>query len=292
MIFHQRRALGAIQPRFSAGAGPYVGPADIQSSGWFAWYGMRAFSSAIAATPAAAIVVIFGDFSTKTYNTNAGGIGINLSASVESPFNSFATDLGLHGGPTELYIWKDQSGGGNDLNTAPPRPAFTSSAFGAFPTIGFSGQTATTSGTFTTSVPAFSLVVRVSSAGSTQQQFVKTILGFEIGRYAVPPTKWYTYGAGPASEDNTPVADDVFHAAQFLMNGTSSNTSVDGVDSLNGANIGTVGFSAETLSVGGVSGTFLTGDLVELGFHSSAVTLAAVRAALNTNQHGLNGYNF
>jgi hypothetical protein len=88
--------------------------------------------------------------------------------------------------------------------------------------------------------------------------------------------------------------DNAFHAGQFIINGASSASFFDGVNTT--GNAGAFTASGAQLLFGGASvGSFCTCSIAEIGVWTSAFTTGGGGQAdlMNTNQHSsANGYNF
>lgn len=101
-------------PPFAQGTGlpnVYVGPGDIQPTGWLAWYGFRAFNAAYATGSNPAINV------TRASDSTSEDIMILASGDIDvSELNTFCS-LGVTDTCT-IGIWYDQSGNGNNWTSS------------------------------------------------------------------------------------------------------------------------------------------------------------------------------
>ena len=136
-----------IEGNFNAGiprVAPYVGPGDIVS-GAGSWYGLRAYTAAIAiaGTQAAVNIRRGGDNVTADVliATN-GGLGLTANQSGGAPGDNGLTPAAFstHGGGNgTLFVTKlyDQSGNGRDVSqaTAANQPNFVLNALGSFPAV-------------------------------------------------------------------------------------------------------------------------------------------------------------
>jgi hypothetical protein len=258
----------------------YTGPGDINGAA-VAWYGLRGFNAAYCTGSQPAIDVV--DAATGAIQTV---INITTAGKLDT---AAITALGYAVRVKKLY---DQSGNGRHVSQAnlALMPALTLNAIGTLPGMTFtsartdkllSSATVTQAQKFTVSV-----VAKRTAVNSNDGIFYSSAIGFAVMFGATSGNMALYAGAGGIL---TPATENAFHAAQGLFDAANSVMYIDGVLGA-AANPGTTGASGENLCVGtGVSGG-TSGVILEAGLWAG--DKSANNAAMNTNQHGTNGWNF
>jgi hypothetical protein len=264
-----------------AGGSSYTGPLDL-SSGWAAWWGLRAASAATAGTKAANICNS-GDANCADINTLSNG-NFDVTTAQGAPLNCGGT-----GGTCTIKTLYDKSGNARDLTqaTAANRPtlAFGCAGLGTgLPCMIFaSGQVMLTANFFTLSQP----LTLIDAANQTSNAAVnRIVIAGDIGT---------TVEVGYSSADNNvtcetgttiqdiSATDGSWFAAQCLANGTGSSITVNGTTTTFSG--GTSGPSGQKLSMGTTNslttGTFV-GKVAEGGISTTAFTSGNL-SSMNSN---------
>jgi hypothetical protein len=280
-----------------AAGGGYTGPGDIVS-GAYAWYSCaRGYNAADTAnacnvclpsdttcadiTLTAGLAVLPGSLSTCNITTvictvktayDKSGNGRNITQATEANRPTFRPAMASNGCPS----------------TALPCMLFTAA----------SSQRLVSSGTHTITAPITASIVYSRISGAASELFP-----FPGGVATIFPNNPANSVALDASSvtANTTVADGAFHALQGVLASASAAAIYADGSSATGLNAGTVTISGVNIRIGGppfLSGYF-NGYVSEAGFwandFSSGVSCgsqSACASAMNTNQHGSNGYNF
>jgi hypothetical protein len=262
----------------------YSGPGDIVS-GTIGWWGLRAYSLAMAGTRAINLRRD-SDQAVSDFNTLANG---KLDVASIIAFK----------GAANLFVAKlyDQSGNARDQvqATAANQPKFILNVIGALPAMQFvhasslwmqasplaqTNQPVTWSLVFNQSLTGADCRVASSNAGSL------TIYNDSQG---VTANTLEIYG-GSASAAVT-CSDGVFHGVQAVFNGATSSINVDGVSTSVSSGAG-ANFMQNTMTLGAYdSGTvaFYEGYYNEWGVWPSALS-GGVQSSLNSNQHTYWGF--
>lgn len=126
-IIRPARANLVMAPTASAGA--YVGAGDIVS-GWTAWYGLRAYSAAVAAT---------GTQKAINVRRSSDNTTMDILILTNGKVDTATASTFIGGGSGFVTKWYDQSGHGNDASqaTAGQQPQLTFSFVGTFPSLSF-----------------------------------------------------------------------------------------------------------------------------------------------------------
>jgi hypothetical protein len=259
----------------------YQGPGDILP-GALAWYGLRGY----AATYSGKCIDI-SDASGSNFQT------INIVAN-RLDVASVAFWSGIFGQPY-INVWWDQTGNNVRLDPFTPsgshRPMLVLNVLSGYPVARFSSanNTALTNSTgFTQAQPFFVSWVALKT-GSNPFSYVVTDSSLAVvSGFGFSLNHIIMYAGSAASVSAT---DNTFYAVQQNFNGnTTSDMMIDGALS-SGLSPSTSGMSGQIYVGTGdpVTDTF-DGDILELGIWAG--NQSANEAALNSNQHGTNGYNF
>lgn len=265
-----------------AGGGGYTGPGDIVT--FNAWWGLRAYSAAKAAATAPSVDLF----------DQAGANRITINVKTNGALDTTAISTWVAANTvTTIKVTKfwDQVGTDHMVQAtlaAMPTLTLTSGPGGVFPALLFaaaSSQTMTAGVNSGGSQP-ISISAVVDRTGSTGS--FNTVLAFGGGEMLFDATANSLGGyAGGVLADAVHSADSSFHAAQVLFAATGKVV-IDGNTPVTGS-IGS-GIITGNYVIGNGIGGFLDGRLCETGIAAS--DLSANFNALNSNQHGANGYNF
>lgn len=268
------------------GGGSYVGPGDLVSFSW--WGGLRAYN----AVNAALLVPLI--------DIQDNGAAHTATIHCLSNGQIDATTLGAFitaNGTTYVTRIYDQSGGGQgDLLQATQSSMPTILATGGpsggpsiTTTVGFIGGMAT-AGTVASSIPFSVSCVAMSPSSAGGYAKIVRFNSFDFVGPGNSANTWSLFcGLPVASYSLSPYTDDgLWHASQSLFTspGTSDILYNDG-HAFTGTSTGTDFTNPGPLEFG--VGSFI-GYMTEMGVSTS--DLSASFAALNSNQHGTNGYNF
>ncbi len=255
---------------FTLNPGGYTGPGDILTTGWQAWYGLRAFKRSLAGTQPALIVRRASDSTTKTIYIAGNGY---LDAA------SLATFIaGTTGYVTQLY---DQSGNGNNATqaTTAKQPQITvTGGPGSFPCVNFVGS----SDQYLQSGSALSI-----GAGATVMQWYAnrsaafTTIGALMGPTSIgnPASGWFTsanelYVNAGTTATISSVPDSAFHSIACNCDGSSnSNINIDGTNTA--ISPGSDTFTT-ALVIGGNTGAgqYFTGKWMESGINNLGASIS------------------
>lgn len=253
-------------------AAAYTGPGDLVS-GATAWYGLRAYSAAVAATGTQKAINIrrASDQATTDILILPNG---NLDVATATTFCNATSGF--------ITAWYDQSGNGNHAVQATPasQPQLVFSSIGGKPAVVFAGAQLLSGGSFT----AFAAPVSMSAV-------VARTAAFTVGAVLTAGTgtvlEVLFANANQISIYNgaqlfVAATDSIAHAMQFLFNGASSVISVDGAET--SGNAGTTNLAAAPIYIGARSTLMnLTGPIGEAGMWPVGFT-APNRAAMRANQ--------
>lgn len=260
--------------------GPFTpGSGDVVSGALF-WLGLRAYSNASIGTNAIRLRRD-SDQSESDFATVTGG-GLNLTG-----ITSFKGSANLF--VTKLY---DQTGNGHDFaqTTAANQPAFTLSGIGSLPVITTSSaQFLTNAAGIAGSVFPYTFSTVYNNAGGDGRIFYTAGFGVQVepgtnGGATVPNTL-FTYGG--AFHVTSGIPDGVYHAAQAVFNGVSSDNNVDGVPDV--ADSGTNNVGSLLLNLLGDASLGFNGTSMEFGLWPSAFS-SGQSSSMSANQHGYWGF--
>lgn len=269
------RTSGIMVPSFVAAvAAAFQGAGDVVS-GAVAWWGLRAYNAAYATGSNPALDLTDNVGTTTTINILSTGF---LDTATAAPL--VATRR-----VSKLY---DQTGNGRHQIQA---------TFATMPELDVSGTPfmkwdnargvfMVTSGTVTQAQPFSQSIVVQRWQNFTTQMDITIGNATANGRilFANSANNMFLFSGG--STTNFAVSDSAYHAVQALFSGASSAAMVDGTNNA-GLNAGTGGYSSDGLQLGNTNVDML---LREAGVWFSDIS--ASFTALNTNQHGSNGWNF
>lgn len=253
----------------------YTGPGDIVA--FTAWYGLRAYSAAVAAAGSAAVRVRRASDSTETDISVLSNGELNIAA-----LTSFLAST--TGTVSKLY---DQTGGGRVVSqaSASAQPDIVLSALNGRPTVQLTATSKTllSAANFTPSsaVNSFSWYgKRVGTAGNTffKENGQNNRTGFTGGANLAIVT------GGAGTSISASAADSSFHAVQAVCNGASSVLSIDGTETTGTA---TGNATAGLITVVGATGN--TTSFMEAGFITAVALSSGNRSSLQGNQSGFWG---
>jgi hypothetical protein len=269
--------------KVSGGGGGYTGPGDVVS-GAFAWWGLRAYSSATTGTKAAHICNA-GDANCADINTLSNG-NFDVTTAQGAPLNCGGT-----GGTCTVSILYDQTGNGHDVNKTAiiaERPTLVFSCLGSLPCMNFvtgSSQHLNTPGNFTVAQPyTFSYTCMLpSNPAATQGVVGVSAIGVSYVR-STPDIQMF---AGSAFNDAA-ISATVWFASQNIFNGASSTNYTNGGSASGNAGTGAGG---GTLTIGDDgSGNYLNGKMTEAGIWNSTGFSSGQQSSMNSNQRTYWGF--
>lgn len=265
----------------------YTGPGNVLSTA-YAWYSpARAYTAAFA-TGGTAIMRLVDQ-------AGANAIDINILSTGFADVTAINNWVSANGVTTiKVTTLYDQSGNGRDVVQGTlvnmPGLALNSTPTGTLPAIDFNVGTnpvLATAATYTQAQPLTGSVV-INRNGTVG---LGGVLGTNsAGGYLVQGTASANQVAIAMPTQLTATAsDNAWHAINTLGNGASSAINVDGSETT--GNAGTSGFSAANIRLGRSGANPFFGLIAEAGFWA-ATSDSTIRGNLNSNQHGLSGYNF
>jgi hypothetical protein len=113
--------------------------------------------------------------------------------------------------------------------------------------------------------------------------FAMSDFSFQVG-WANSTNTLFNYAGGVA---NATAADSSFHSLQYVLNGASSDTNVDGTPNTGSA--GTNGITGVFLGICSPAGNSFTGQFREVGLWLSAFNTTQ-SSQMSTNQHTRGGF--
>jgi hypothetical protein len=260
----------------------YVGPGDLVS-GARAWYGLRAYNAAVAATGTqkAINVIRASDSATQDILILTNG---NLDVASAAAFGA-ATTL-------KVVIWYDQSGNGNDVTQATnaKRPALHFNVLGAgstLPSVHYDGTDVLQGTIASTSRPVsysaiaefddsgnLRCVISINQSGGNEADLIRTNLaGATISIWEGSELRSGTFAG--------------FATVNAVANDASSSIEINGIRTT--GNTGAAGAASTKIGVGAEPDATNThkhlGDIFEAGMWPVAFT-SADQANLNSNQTG------
>ncbi len=238
----------------------YTGPGDVIGSAT-GWWGLRAYSAAMAGTKCIRIVKASDGSAAQDINTLSDG---TLDVATINA-------LGYSVKVTKIY---DQSGAGLDMvqATLGSMPNLLLNTFGSLPGCWYNdveGNFMLTAASFTQAQPLSVASVQMRTGGAPV--FRRGIIGSGDNAllYAFDQTA-NNIDMNNGAADVVVACSDAIHAVQWIANGSSSIVNVDTTAST-GLNPGTGGPSATTMGFGDRAGTRVTqGYIQELGVWSGA----------------------
>lgn len=272
---------GAGKVTSGGGGGGYVGPGDIVS-GAKAFWGARAYTAAFAAGGGAMFNIRrSGDGVTcDVLVASTGGPGLTASCSSGAADNgktmtAFCTSACLYAS------FVDQTGNTNAAyqGTAATQPGTTISCVNSLPCWVFGGTQYLNTSPMTATAQGLTVSTVAMRTGSFTSQ--NDILSDANGVFFTS-TASKVGGFFGSSLTATTASDSAWHAMQFTINGGSSAINVDGTDTT-GLSSGANSLDAGALIGRQSSGSFLTGDIAEIGLWATPLNNTQ-RAALCHNQ--------
>lgn len=262
-------------------SGSYTGPGDVVS-GAYVWYGLRAYNAAYAtgSNPALDLVDQAG----------ANAVTINILADGRLDVASISAWVAANSVSTiKVKRWYDQSGSARHLDqtTLTNMPVLNLTGFGSLPAITTDGtvphhMTSGASGTFAKSQPiTYSFVYTYGGRQGEAFAHFGTFINTVSGGFKVRA------GNNPSAST---AADGSWHAAQGVINTTSSATYIDG-SATTGISSGSnnpnnaVVFN-QNVDFQNPSNSYAEFGIWDIAFNSTQA------GDMNTNQHGTSGYNF
>lgn len=273
-------AAAGIPQLMGVGAPPginasYTGPGDIVS-GASAWYGLRAYSAAVAATGTQKAVNIRRASDNATSNIvilTTGALDVATATTFCTATTCFVTK------------WYDQSGNTNDAAqaTAGNQPQLLlGSTIGTRPALFFNASHWLLSGSLVVAVPYSVSVVAERTGVFTTAQKIVSVGG---NQYAVEFSATANNAVIAPSIVNVAATDSIAHALQSVF-GSGTNASVLNVDGTEATSTITAQTTA-SLGIGanfsGNAGNPITGYIGEAGFWPAGFT-AGNRSGLRLNQ--------
>jgi hypothetical protein len=268
----------------------YTGPGDIVTfAGW--WSAARAYSTAYATAGSPMMDLV----------DQAGAHPITISALANGKANVAAINSWVTANSvTTVYVVKlyDQSGHGMHMAnstiapTAAAAPRLTVNAFNGLPAVKFNNSASPND-----RLDSITLYARSQPFSMSAVSIRTGAAGYVsiLASAGASPSFLYNSGANQVVLYGGNVApivtasDGALHALQAVFNGASSNITVDGVAGTP-ADCGSSVFGGNALTIGQFGGASLDGSICEVGVYSGDFTSSIT--ALNSNQHGANGYNF
>jgi hypothetical protein len=253
----------------------YIGPGNVVS-GAVAWWGLRAYSGAMAGTKAINLRRD-SDQGTSDFNTLANG---NLDIASITTFK----------GAANLFVTKvyDQSGNAIDMvqATAANQPIFTLNGLGTHPVMTFvsTSSLSLNSAAIIAAQPfGMSVVVRHTGSNYPQTMIGTTAPNIQIQFSALNTVLAYTGVTLPAT-----AADNTYHALGATLNSTSSDMNVDGTPTTGDAGTNALG-AGSAITLGALVGAaFIDGQILEAGIWAANIDSSFV--SLSTNQHTYWGF--
>jgi hypothetical protein len=274
------------QGLYSSNAVTVTGPGDVVTSGWICWYGLRAFSAAVAATGTQKAVTV----RRASDNTTADILILTTGRLDIATLTTFLTST--TGFVTE---WYDQTGNGfhcTQSTTSKQPQILTSGGPGTGnPSVKFVGSSSqclfgVSNPTISQNSSASWVAERTGTFTSTSS--VITTGGNQNTGFFSTANQTFLFAGFSATQS---AADSAWHAFNATLAGGSSPVNIDGTIST-----GSVGSDTANgvVSIGANNGAsqFLTGNIVECGRNTTQFTNPTQLQLLNTNQHGTTGWNF
>lgn len=260
-----------LAPGQGVGGKPYAGVGDVLS-GWSAFWGLMAYSKAVAGGNAADIVRA-SDSTSQTIKTLANG-GAD-SASIAA-FLAATTGKG-----SKLY---DQVAGSFPVSqaTSSARPSVTQNIVGTLPGLSFaraSSQFLETAVNLALSAPTTMYALWRRTGTLTLNNGIMGAVGanYTMGAQG-NVARTYLY-CGTFLGDETASSDNTFHASAAVSNGASSKVYEDGATSSTGDSGS--GTPTGHFRLGNNSfGDLLDGDLLEAGVYPGALTAGQAAAVI------------
>lgn len=255
----------------------YLGPGDIVS-GATAWYGLRAYSAAVAATGTQKAINI-----RRTSDSTTSDILILTTGGLDlATANTFCVS-------TTCFVakWYDQSGNARDAiqATAANQPQLLFNCIGVLPCVSALSSASVvlaSSANFTpaTGVVTFSLVSWVNRTSGVSVMLEENGTQNRVSAANAAATWQLTGGASGFVQ--AAASDSAWHAAVMVMNGSSSVINIAGTETTGS----TVGSTAAGPIRAGLGLTTSLLEMSEAGFWDNVAFNANDRASLISNQDG------
>lgn len=261
----------------------FVGPGDVQTTGWSGWWGLRAFSAAKVGTKAAQLCLHSTPATCQDINSLANGKFDTASAAT---FCSSACDVAT------LY---DQSGNGLDATqaTAANRPAYTPNCLGTLPCMTVAGGSqglATGNHNGGPPVTMVGMASNTSNTGFGQNVIADGGNGNQLNYHAATTHIEMDCLTGGAVAT---VTGSAFHAMEGVC-AAGTNGIVLVVDSAVSTATGTVtatGANPIDVTQGNGNGGFsLVGSFTEGGFLAGTALTSTVMQSIDANVHSFWGF--
>jgi hypothetical protein len=271
------------------GGGSYTGPGDVVS-GATAWYGLRAYTAAIAAAATQKLINIRNIATSETCDvivaTN-GGFGNVANCSGSSSGDTAPVFCAESSSSCAVTEWYDQSGNGNNLlqGTAATQPTLVFSDIGSLPGLRDNGS----QGFATTTITS---VTAATISGVAQR--TGNFTNFNVVLSTFPGSGNAAEWEFPSTTGNIDIysgaritaaaANSVFHAFQAVP-GTSGVINVDGTETTGNSGAAAASTKINVFSNAQVSpSSNLTGDILEAGMWGSTAFSSTQRANMCHNQ--------
>lgn len=253
-------------PAGTSSAPPYVGPGDLSLGTVYAYYGMRAYSAAVATALTNAIQLRrASDGSTMNIPLTAAG---NLNTGTAATFCA-ATSCFVQ----TLY---DQTGNGHNLTAASNLIAYTSSCINSKPCANNPNASAFLLAGLSTHAQPYTFIAVGERTGrfTSAQTITATDDGSHPSRinWAASANTFHMEGASTISATAT---DSVWHVFLGMFNGASPNSvlAIDGVETTGGVGTGLSGASIQVMYDNGNS-NLMSGNWTESIIYLSTISSA------------------
>jgi hypothetical protein len=259
----------------SAGAGPvYVGPGDVISGG-LAWFGMRAYSNAIAVAGTQQLAGLVRASDSNTCDiivATSGGVGLTANCSTGGD-NGSTLAAWCNATTCSVTTWYDQTGHSNNVvqATGADQPTITVSCSNSQPCLTFSAVQLMKTSVDTTSGTAQPLLLSIeaertgnfTTGGNAYRGTGNNII---LGGNS-STNSWFAY-AGSTVATVSGITDSVFHAINVVYNGASTVFNHDGTEAT--LSPGSTGMIFQ-IQVG--DGANWIGNIAEVGYWAGAKTM-------------------
>jgi hypothetical protein len=246
----------------------YNGPGDVVG-GAAAWYGLRAYNAAYAASNGKLINISRASDSQTCDILAVSNGGFGNTANCSGTANGQPAATFCNGTTCTIAEWYDQTGNGINLTqaTVASQPTLTLNCLGVLPcaTFVFQGDASSGSPT-TTTIGTVSGVAQRTSNLTSFSSLLGAVNGNTIAGWANASNTAITY-QGTTGITQT-AADNAWHAFQWIYNSTSSLANVDGVSGTPGS-AGSASWNTP-INIGLDNGNSLLGQAVEVGLWSVA----------------------
>ena len=270
-------AMGLATTGGGGGGSNYTGPGDIVS-GAIAWYGLRAYSAAVAATGTQKAIKI----RRASDNTTMDILILTSGALDTATASTFCASTTCR--VTEAY---DQTGNGNHVlqATKGQQPQLVFNCIGSLPCLQFTGSSSQTlSVSLIVPQPLTLSGTAEYTGGASQGDLMASSDGFS-------PSFGFAGNTVSEADDSSFISaayvPGTFSAMQGVFHGASSAIYVNGAQTS-----GSVGNQSLSSAVGWgswTSGGYLTGELTEVGIWALAFNTSQ-QSSMNANQRSYWGF--